>query len=147
MSTRLAGINSSDSRFHLFVLRLLTIATLCLFPLWSAPLMPLCITIHSCISPAPLSLHLTLMTMQIRPKKGKKQQAVFIAHSTIISWQSYFLILLSWHPSDVIVGVNGHDQLYTALSRVWHRQDIRTLWSEGNEEKETLNVVYSLLLL
>lgn len=41
----------------------------------------------------------------------------------------------------------AHGQLYTALSRVRNRRDIRTLWSPANEERETANVVYSSLLL
>ncbi|KAG2130849.1 hypothetical protein DEU56DRAFT_740439, partial [Suillus clintonianus] len=41
----------------------------------------------------------------------------------------------------------AHGQLYTALSRVRHRRDIRTLWSEANEERETANVIYASLLL
>ncbi|KAG2757936.1 hypothetical protein P692DRAFT_20710407, partial [Suillus brevipes Sb2] len=41
----------------------------------------------------------------------------------------------------------AHGQLYTALSRVRNRRDIRVLWSQANEGRETANVVYSSLLL
>ncbi|KIK48322.1 hypothetical protein CY34DRAFT_72376 [Suillus luteus UH-Slu-Lm8-n1] len=41
----------------------------------------------------------------------------------------------------------AHGQLYTVLSRVRNRRDIRALWSQANEERETANVVYPSLLL
>ncbi|KAG1719480.1 hypothetical protein EDD22DRAFT_791636, partial [Suillus occidentalis] len=41
----------------------------------------------------------------------------------------------------------AHGQLYTAVSRVRRRGDIRALFGEENEEKTTANVVYKHLLL
>ncbi|KAG2056793.1 ATP-dependent DNA helicase PIF1, partial [Suillus hirtellus] len=40
----------------------------------------------------------------------------------------------------------AHGQLYTALSRVRCRRDIRTLFPSEGEEKTTANVVYRQLL-
>ncbi|KAG2743147.1 hypothetical protein P692DRAFT_20810564 [Suillus brevipes Sb2] len=41
----------------------------------------------------------------------------------------------------------AHGQLYTAVSRVRCRRDVRALFGEDNEEKTTANVVYRHLLL
>ncbi|KAG2753344.1 hypothetical protein P692DRAFT_20722548, partial [Suillus brevipes Sb2] len=41
----------------------------------------------------------------------------------------------------------AHGQLYTALSRVRNRRDIRALWSQANEERETANVFCPSLFL
>jgi hypothetical protein len=49
---------------------------------------------------------------------------------------------------DVCTDGFTHGQLYTTLSRVRNRRNIRTLWSDTNEDsRETVNVVYSSLLL
>ena len=41
----------------------------------------------------------------------------------------------------------AHGQLYTALSRVRNRNDIRVLFAPNNEDKDTANIVFKRLLL
>lgn len=48
---------------------------------------------------------------------------------------------------DLRTDVFTHGQLYTALSRVQNRRDIRALWSASNEDRDTANIVYNCLLL
>ena len=48
---------------------------------------------------------------------------------------------------DLRTSVFAHGQLYTALSRVRTRHDVRVLWAEDNRERGTPNIVHSELLL
>ena len=48
---------------------------------------------------------------------------------------------------DLRIDPFAHGQLYTALSRVLHRDDCFLICSEENEERDSANVVYKSLLL
>ena len=48
---------------------------------------------------------------------------------------------------DLRIDPFAHGQLYTALSRVRHRDDCFLIFSEENEERDSANVVYKSLLL
>ena len=48
---------------------------------------------------------------------------------------------------DLRIDPFAHGQLYTALSRVRHRDDCLLIFSEENEERDSANVVYTSLLL
>lgn len=56
-------------------------------------------------------------------------------------------LTLSKAALDLRIDPFAHGQLYTALSRVRKREDALVLFSEGNEEKSTANIVFPSLLL
>ena len=75
----------------------------------------------------------------------RKQFPLRLAYAT--TFNSCQGLTLTRAAIDLRIDPFAHGQLYTALSRVRHRDDCLLIFSEENEERDSANVVYKSLLL
>ena len=75
----------------------------------------------------------------------RKQFPLRLAYAT--TFNSCQGLTLAKTAVDLRIDPFAHGQLYTALSRVRHRNDSLLIFSEENEERDSANIVYPSLLL
>ena len=75
----------------------------------------------------------------------RKQFPLRLAYAT--TFNSCQGLTLDQAVIDLRTPVFAHGQLYTSLSRIRSRSDIRILYSDSNHSHETTNIVFKQLLL